>query len=36
VAYKQFTAGISYGLDLNEIAKKGKMNNLSISVGYNF
>lgn len=36
VAYKQFTAGISYGTDLNEIAKKTKMNNLSISVGYNF
>lgn len=36
VAYKQFTAGISYGLDLNEIGEKTKVNNFSISVGYNF
>ena len=36
VAYQNFTAGISYGLDLNEIGEKTKMNNLSISVGYNF
>ena len=36
VAYQNFTAGITYGLDLNEISKKVKMNNLSISVGYNF
>lgn len=36
VAYKNFTAGLSYGLDLNEIGEKTKMNNFSISVGYNF
>ena len=36
VAYNNFNAGITYGLDLNEIAKKTKMSNLSISVGYNF
>ena len=36
VAYQNFTAGITYGLDLNETSKKVKMNNLSISVGYNF
>ena len=36
MAFKQFNVGVSYGLDLNEVAKKTKMKNLSIGIGYTF
>lgn len=34
--YNQFSVGVSYGADLNEIAKDSKAKSLIISVGYNF
>ena len=36
LAFGPFTLGIFYGADMNEIAKKTKMRNLSFSAGYNF
>lgn len=36
LAFGPFTLGISYSADMNEIAKKTKMRNLSFSAGYNF